>query len=308
MPRAGSFSAAPEPMSIGEVAAPPFAILPDPSRVFATRARRFATLAENGNDLAPYLLFLSALCDAQASILSDLPSIVLPPPDERERSSRHDLPQLGRAAMAEDPVALTTFDALLKAIDSSDMPAATQEAITRLRKADKAARGALLDNALAEEVDPEKIADTVLAAAALQVHMTRMAAGLDVDTLAKVSNSACPACGGAPVSSAVVGREGMVNTRFCTCALCATEWHVVRVICLNCENERGLVFNSIEGGNPNVKAETCPKCLSYTKILYQNKDNSLDPIADDVGSLALDLLLTGEGKSRFSLNPFLIGY
>ncbi len=308
MPRAGSFSDAPEPMSIGEVATPPFAILPDPRKVFETRARRFATLAGNGSDLAPYLRFLSALCAAQAAILPDLPAVDLPPEDERKRSSAHGLPQLGRSGLAKDAVALATFEALLAALDGAEMPAATQDAVSRLRKADAVAPGALLDDALAEEVDPEKIADTVLAAAALQVHMTRMAAALDVDTLAKVSNSACPACGGAPVASAVVGREGMANTRFCTCALCATEWHVVRVLCLSCENERGLVFNSIEGGNPNVKAETCPKCQSYTKILYQNRDGSLDPVADDVGSLALDLLLTAEGKSRFSLNPFLIGY
>lgn len=308
MPRAGSPSAAPEPMSIGEVASPPLAILPDPQTVFTTRARRFAALAANGSDLAPYLLFLSALCDTQAAILADLPAIALPPEDARKRSSEHGMPQLGRSGLAGDDVALATFDALLAALDGTEMPAATQEAVTRLRKADAATRGGLLDDALAEEVDPGQMAETVLAAAALQVHMTRMAAGLDVDTLARVSNSACPACGGAPVASAVVGREGMANTRFCTCALCATEWHVVRVLCLSCGNERGLVFNSVEGGNENVKAETCPKCLSYTKIVYQNKDSALDPLADDVGSLALDILLTGEGKSRFSLNPFLIGY
>lgn len=308
MPRAGSPLNSPEPMNIGEVAEPPFAILPDPAKVFETRARRFAALADRGGDLAPYLAFLSKLCDAQAAILPDLPAVVLPPEADRRRSSSHGMPQLGRAGLAGDAVALATFDALLAALDGAEMPEATQEAVTRLRKADAATRGALLDDALAEEGDPDRIADTVLAAAALQVHMTRMAAGLDVDTLAKVSNGACPACGGAPVASAVVGREGMVNTRFCTCALCATEWHVVRVLCLGCGNDRGLVFHTVAGGNPNVKAETCPKCQSYTKIMYQNQDGTLDPVADDVGSLALDLLLTGEGKSRFSLNPFLIGY
>lgn len=308
MPRAGSFSAAPEPMSIGEVANPPFAILPDPARVFATRARRFAALAGDGHDLAPYLLFLSTLCDAQARILGDLPAVHLPPEEERLRSSQHGMPQLGRSGLAADPVALATFEALLAAIDGAEMPPATQDAVTRLRGADAATRGALLDDALAEEADAARLAETVLAAAALQLHMTRMAAALDAETLKKVTNAACPACGAAPVASAVVGREGMVNTRFCTCALCATEWHVVRALCLGCGNERGLVFNSIAGGNENVKAECCPKCSSYTKIVYQNQEPGLDPLADDVGSLALDLLLTGEGKTRLSLNPFLIGY
>lgn len=308
MPRAGSTSAASEPMSIGEVASPPIAILPDPEKVFVTRARRFDTLAQNGSDLAPYLLFLSALCDAQAAILPGLPAIVLPPADERKRSSSHGLPQLGRSTLAHDAVALATFAALLAALDGTEMPVSTQDAVTRLRKAGDKTLGALLDDALAEEVDPAKMAETVLAAAALQVHMTRMAAALDADTLAKVADSACPACGGAPVASAVVGYEGMVNTRFCTCALCATQWHVVRAICISCGNDRGIVFNTIEGGDANVKAEVCPKCSHYTKIVYQNNDRALDPLADDVGSLGLDMLLADEGKSRFSLNPFLIGY
>ncbi|ADZ69711.1 formate dehydrogenase accessory protein FdhE [Polymorphum gilvum] len=308
MPRAGSHSSAPDPTSIGEVAAPPFALTPNPDKVFAARARRFADLAARGDDLAPYLLFLSGLCAAQAGILAGLPPVVLPAEDERARSSRHGMPQLGRTGLAGDPVALATFDALLAALDGGPMPAQTQAAVTRLRAASPESRGALLDDALAEQADPTRIAETVLAAAALQVHMTRMAAGLDADSLKKVANGACPACGGAPVASAVVGREGMANTRFCTCALCATEWHVVRVLCLSCGNERGLVFHGIEGGDDNVKAETCPTCSSYTKIVYQNRDPALDPLADDVGSLALDLMLAETGKTRFSVNPFLIGY
>lgn len=308
MPRAGSTAMSPEPMSIGEAANPPFAIPPDPGRLFPARSRRFADLAARGGDLAPYLLFLSAICAAQGRILSQLPAVVLSPEAERARSSQHGMPQIGRRRMGADEGALAAFDALLAALDGGEMPLPSQEAITRLRAATPEARGALLDDALAEEADPDRIAETVLAAAALQVHLTRMAAALEPASLRKVANGACPACGAAPAASAVVGREGMANTRFCTCALCATEWHVTRVLCLNCGNERGVKFHGVEGGDENVKAECCPECRAYAKILYQNRDPALEPVADDVASLALDLLLAEEGYRRFSLNPFLIGY
>lgn len=308
MPRAGSTAVPPEPMSIGEVADPPFAITPDPAQVFATRAKRFAELSEKGGELAPYLAFLATVTRAQAEILDGLPPVTLPPEAERELSRRHGMPQIGRDRMGGDPVALKTFAALLAALDGKEMPAQTKATVVALLRAKDDERGALLDDALAEEADPARIAETVLAAAALQVHLTRMAGALDADDLKKVTNGACPACGAAPVASAVMGREGMVNTRFCTCALCATQWHVTRVLCLNCGNERGVKFQGVEGGDENVKAETCPKCNSYTKIVYQNRDSSLDPLADDVASLALDMMLAKEGHARFSLNPFLIGY
>jgi FdhE protein len=54
-----------------------------------------------------------------------------------------------------------------------------------------------------------------------------------------------------------------------------------------------------------VRAETCDHCHSYRKILYLEKDPSLEPVADDLGTLALDLLLAEEGYARASQNPLL---
>ena len=44
------------------------------------------------------------------------------------------------------------------------------------------------------------------------------------------------------------------------------------------------------------------------KILQQHKDPSLDPVADDVATLALDLLLRESDYRRGGVNPFLLGY
>jgi len=44
------------------------------------------------------------------------------------------------------------------------------------------------------------------------------------------------------------------------------------------------------------------------KILHQHKDPSLDPVADDVATLALDLLLRDLGYRRGAVDAFLLGY
>ena len=44
------------------------------------------------------------------------------------------------------------------------------------------------------------------------------------------------------------------------------------------------------------------------KILQQVQNPALDPVADDVASLALDVLLRERGYRRGAVNPFLLGY
>jgi hypothetical protein len=44
------------------------------------------------------------------------------------------------------------------------------------------------------------------------------------------------------------------------------------------------------------------------KILHQRDDAGLDPVADDVATLALDILLRNSGFQRGAVNPFLLGY
>ena len=44
------------------------------------------------------------------------------------------------------------------------------------------------------------------------------------------------------------------------------------------------------------------------KIMHEYKNPALDPVADDVATLALDLLVRESGYRRGSVNPFLHGY
>jgi FdhE protein len=166
----------------------------------------------------------------------------------------------------------------------------------------------MLRDVLADSIPVETLADHVYVAAALQVHFARATAKLDPEALVPIGDGVCPSCGGAPVASAIVGWKDAHGTRFCTCSLCATQWHVVRIKCVLCGSTKGITYQEVDGGDANVKAETCETCHGYVKILHQHKDPTLDPVADDIGTLNLDLLLRANGYRRGTVNPFLLGY
>jgi FdhE protein len=82
----------------------------------------------------------------------------------------------------------------------------------------------------------------------------------------------------------------------------------VRVKCVLCSSTKGIAYHAVDGGPGIVRAETCASCRGYVKILNQQMDPDVDPIADDAASLDLDLLVRDAGFSRGAVNPFLLGY
>jgi FdhE protein len=296
-----------DPIPIGEIAAPPFARLPDPLSLFATRSLRFRSLAES-HQLKPYLLFLAALCECQHRIQKDLPEPDLPDGGARARAREHAMPPLDRSRFTADAALDATLDRLLALAATIDMPDTAREALDRVRSADATARDAMVRAVLDDAIPVETLADHVYVAAALQVHFARLAARLDAAALVPVGVGVCPACGGAPVASAIVGWQGAHGTRFCTCSLCATQWHVVRIKCVLCDSTAGISYQELDGGPDTVKAEACESCKGYVKILHQHKNPQLEPVADDIATLGLDILLREGGYRRGAINPFLLGY
>jgi FdhE protein len=295
-------------MNIGEEAKPPFAVLPDPSSLFLARSRRLAALAA-GHTLEPYLSFLSRLTLAQHDTHGELGPATGPDAESVRQAIAHDMPPLTRAAHVTQAGAQSTIDRLLARLGGIDMPPETAAALQALRAAPAEERVRLTSVSMDLAAPGPDIAKSVLVAAGLQVHMARLASGLDADTLKPVADGVCPACGGPPMSSAVVGWPKAHNTRFCTCALCGTMWNVVRVKCVLCSSTAGISYHTIEGGgSDSVKAETCDKCRAYLKILYQVENAVLEPMADDVATLGLDLLMIEDGWTRGGRNPFLMGY
>lgn len=297
----------PDPSAIGRIPDPPFARLPDPASRFSARAERFRALAE-GHDLAPYLTFLADLCEAQFAIQQGLPEPAGIDPEALARAIEHKMPRIDRNRFAIDSVFEATFERLLAAAESIAMPAMAREALARIKAADEAAREAMVQNVLAEAVPVEALAEHVFVAAALQVHFTRLAARLDAKTMESVGDGVCPSCGGAPSSSMVVPWPPAPGARYCACSLCNTLWYYVRSKCTLCGSTRKILFQEIDGNAGVIKAETCDDCRGYMKLLNLQKERTLDPIADDVATLGLDLLVRELGFRRGGVNPFLIGY
>lgn len=283
-----------------------FAVPPDPATMFARRADRFAARAE-GHELAPYLQFMAGIARVQAALLPDLAPLPPIPLDDAARAAEHGMPPIDRARLLDDPALADTIAHFLPAVAAVPMPPPAAAALARLL-ADPAAQRQHLANALEDAAAADAVAEHVFIAAALQLHAARLAALLPPDLLKPVGTGVCPACGGAPVASVLVDRPGPQRGRYCVCATCATHWNAVRVTCVLCGNTEGIAYHHIEGRDDGIAAETCNACHGYVKLLSQAEHPDLDPVADDVASLGLDLKLQDGGWQRGAVNPFLTGY
>lgn len=296
-----------EDVGIAERDKPPFIRLPEPRLIFGLRAMRFAALAP-GHQLQPYLTFLAALSTAQ----EQLAGVIAPPsmPSLTEQRSRavSAMPLLPRTELASDEATSACFAGLLVLLEGVIMPELARAALNRAKEADSAARNTMFAAVLDDAVPAETAAEHIFAAAALQVVAAQRAAMLDATLPQPVADGVCPCCGGPPVASAVTATANIEGVRYVQCSLCATQWNHVRVKCVSCGSTKGIAYQAIEGIADTIKAETCDECRTYLKILNQRKDAELEPVADDVASLGLDLLVSEAGWRRAGVNPFLLGY
>jgi len=296
-----------DPVQIGNIAEPPFVRLPDPKTLFAARGSRFRALSQ-GHALAPYLRFLASLSDIQHRLQDGLAEPDMPAPDARGRAREFGMPPLDRGRFTADAAFDLTLDRLLAQTRDIDMPEPAHAALLRTIGAEPLMRDAMVGAVLADSIPVEALADHLFIAAALQVHFARQAARLEAQRLVAVGDGVCPACGAPPVASLVVGWPGAENSRFCACSLCSTLWNYVRVKCTLCGSTKGITYRQVEGSDGHVRAEICDTCRGYVKMLQQHQHPALDPVADDVASLALDLLVRELGYRRGAVNPFLLGY
>ena len=79
---------------------------------------------------------------------------------------------------------------------------------------------------------------------------------------------------------------------------------MVRIKCSNCDSTDRIDYHIVEGTNGAVKAESCDTCNSYLKLLYHTKDPRMEAMADDLATLALDMLMDKEGRARGGPNLF----
>jgi FdhE protein len=194
------------------------------------------------------------------------------------------------------------LEVILRQLAEASLPTAARETVDRLLGADANELEMLAANILAGELERVSPGDLPFVAAALQVYWVKMATSLGDESVGRLEQGGvCPVCGSHPLVGIVGSRGGL---RYLCCSLCATQWHMVRVTCSSCGATEGVSLYSLEGTNGAVKAESCEVCNSYLKLLYLEQDMSLDPMADDLATLALDLLMTRNGKLQRGANPF----
>ena len=284
----------------------PFLLLPQ-CNAFQARAERLSALAE-GHALADYLRFLAALARAQHESLSLFRHVPLPDAQQLERCREHGLPSLGTRAWVRDPVWREALRGILTQLEAGALPEAARATIARLKNADDASLERLADALLAGDYEKLDRATIPFIGAALQAYWLHLVTALGAGAFGRLDTPhLCPACGSAPMSSVVRIGAADHGLRYLTCSLCSTQWHAVRIKCVFCDTTKGIAYYGIEGGSAAIKAESCDTCQGYLKILYMEKDPNVDALADDVASVALDVLMAESGITRNGVNFFLLG-
>jgi len=279
------------PQVLPSTAVPPTLLLPT-GGLFARRAARLRHLAQ-GHSMAEWLNWLADLAEAQQGALDGL----------ADNGLRATLP------FALDQAPLHAEQAVLQ----RDWQAIYTELSAHFKQADPTTADALHKKAIAclalaagQGNPAARDATDLLVAAALQVAWTGAARHLGLAPTTSIGDrETCPCCGSLPVGSIVIAGEGMAGLRYLECSLCATRWNAVRARCTLCDDGSVVNYLSLEGGSGAIQAETCDFCHGYINTCFQNKDIRVDPTADDLASLALDVLVGEQGYARGTPNLFL---
>ncbi|MFG5775675.1 formate dehydrogenase accessory protein FdhE [Comamonas sp. J-3] len=283
----------------------PRVLLPNTSSLFLERASRIRQLAE-GNPIADYLNFIASLVQAQHHAVQNL-QVAAPDAAAMAQAQEFSSPLLP-AADHLDPVWHQVLDGMLEQLSVADgLPAPLQPLLAELKASNTEERNALAKRLLSKELAARDVGMAPFVMAALQVVFARRASQLNVADVPYTDPATiCPVCATEPVASVVRIGGKMAGHRYLHCGCCATEWHMVRVKCSHCESTKGIHYQGLEGGKDVVLAETCSECGSYRKIVNQEKDPLAEPLADDLASLMLDLLMSEETQfQRASGNPLL---
>ncbi|MBB4842033.1 FdhE protein [Paucibacter oligotrophus] len=300
----------------------PFLLLPQPG-LFAERALRLRQLAP-GHAMGDYLLFAAELAQAQHEVFSRPLALSLPEQPQIEAAAKAGLPLLPAASWARDPAWLQELRELMRLLAARIAAGPARTAVLQLADADDQyleLQASRLLNGVMTGLD---LASAPLIAAGLQVHWARLLSQLQA-RFEREQNSQhspllapfgriddpliCPCCASRPVASITrIGAEGS-GFRYLSCSLCAAQWHYVRVKCTHCQSTQGISFQSLlneDGSMPphssGVQVECCEACGHYLKIVHMEKDQQVEPHADDLASLSLDLLVSEAGLIRHGVN------
>lgn len=280
--------------------------LPDPAHIFLDRAARFDALAKD-HSLGEWLSFLGRLSRAQHDALEELADIGLPDAEELDLARAHRMPPFSAASFKRPAAWRAAFGRIVETLQPN-APEGLRDTLASLLVTSSEGLEKLADQLLSSEPDKNDLTRLPLVAAALQVLFTHLAAQLDASRLSLLeSRSVCPCCGSLPVASIVRADGPVENLRYAHCTLCNTEWNIPRATCVMCGDDEKVALHEIDGDDGVARAESCDACHSYLKIIFQGKNAQVDPVADDLASIALDMLVDEAGFERAGPNLLLIG-
>ncbi len=319
----------------------PFIRFPERSTAFGEREMRLRQLA-GGHAMQDYLLFVAALAKAQGHVLNEPIEVELPSAEQIERAAKAGESVLSAMFWKRDP----RWTALLRGVlahvekDLAEGPACS--AVLALLARDDAWIEAQADRLLAGVMLGLDLASAPLVAAGLQTYFTHLViatqaagAGARLAPFGRTDDeTVCPCCGSRPTASVTRIGAAEAGYRYLACSLCSAQWHVVRIKCSHCLSTKGISYQSlslagegldrvggdaldsdartsgpIEGATTTARAvqvECCGECGHYLKIVHMERDPNVEPIADDLASLTLDLLASEAGDLRHGVNLMLL--
>ncbi|QKZ04700.1 formate dehydrogenase accessory protein FdhE [Pseudomonas eucalypticola] len=295
-----------EPQQIAASAStPPYVDLPA-ANLFAHRAERLRALAP-GHELQAFLRLVADLSDVQQSLLDQPPAAATPSAECLLQCQRHGLPPLAFESLVRDGMWQPWLQASLQRYRPAGPPAVRQ-ALASLELASAEQRLVWALSLLSGHFSAVPAAVVPFMGAALQAAWTYWLRNLPNLTFEpRASLSQCPGCG-SPAMAGVIRQRGAHNgLRYLVCSLCACQWHVVRVKCVYCEQSKGLDYVSLASDRHSpetapLRAETCPMCHQFLKLLYLEHDSDAEVVSGDLTSLALDIGLDQNGFNRLAPN------
>lgn len=284
----------------------PFWLVPE-SDTFLLRGNRFKQLAEQDtSEWGNYLLLLAAVSEAQHHLLSHCQ--ITPLTTKKMDPINAPVLDIHSLHWADSfTILLPLFYEQIKL----DLPTKARSTLHMLCHMEVEARNALVKQVLEQDAASRNHEAIIWINAVLQVIWTHSALQLTpIDVPVTEKRSECPCCGSDAVGSVILQNSNMENLRYLHCGLCNSRWNALRAKCTFCSNTKGMSLQSIEtvtqGALHGASGECCESCHSYRKMYHLNKEQYADPVADDLASLALDMLLGEAGYTRGGANPFLM--
>ena len=297
----------------------PAFIAPKPATLFAERALRLRQLAA-GHAMRDYLLLMAVLCEALHERAQAHPTVAPPSADAIVAALANGQPPLAPHQLVRAAAWRTELRAALGLVLQrlpTDNPART--AVQAVIALPDAALEQQADRLLAGITLGLDMAAAPLIAAGLQLYWTLQLAAIaaahpDAFKAPSPAPQHCPCCASLPTASITRTGQGFKGQRYLHCALCNAQWRTELVHCSHCGGHKGIEYQALQAVGESaapatraaVEAESCEACHHYLKIVHMERDAHVEPMADDLATLTLDLLVSDAGYQRHGTNLLLL--